>query len=201
MFRFVRNVLLVLVMAAVAAGGIYVCTSPDPLYAFQEIAGYPRYHRYDALIRQVGAKYGVDPMLLKAVIWRESGFRPDKVGKNGERGLMQVTEAAASDWARQNKRPAFVPTDLFSPQVNIEAGAWYLKKALQRYAGKDDPATFALAEYNAGKSRVDKWVGDTNQGAGATAGDLRDSISFPGTRGYVDEIIERYHFYQHQRHL
>ena len=197
MFRLIRNVLVVLFLAALTAGGIFVCTSPDPLYSFQEIISFPRYHRYDALIRQVGQKYTVDPMLIKAVIWRESTFRPDKVGKDGERGLMQIMEPAAADWARQNKRPTFVPADLFSPQVNIEAGTWYLKKGLLRYASKDDPVTFALAEYNAGKSRVDKWVGDTNQGSSATAGDLRDSISFPSTRGYVDAIIERYHFYQH----
>jgi soluble lytic murein transglycosylase len=201
MFRFIRNVILIFIMAAVAAGGIFVCASRDPLYSFQEIIGFPRYHRYDALIRQVGHRYGVDPMLIKAVIWRESAFRPDKVGKNGERGLMQVMPGAAGDWARQNKRPTFVATDLFSPQVNIEAGTWYLKKALQHYASKDDPATFALAEYNAGKSRVDKWVGDTNDGSSVTAGDLRDSISFPGTRGYVDAIIDRYHFYQRQGRL
>jgi len=201
MFRLIRNVLIVLILAALTAGSLFVCTSPDPLYSAQEAINFPRYHRYDALIRQVGQKYAVDPMLIKAVIWRESTFRPDKVGKDGERGLMQVMDAAAADWARQNKRPTFVPTDLFSPQVNIEAGTWYLKKALQRYAGKDDPVTFALAEYNAGKSRVDKWVGDTNQGSGATAGDLRDSISFPGTRDYVDVIIDRYRFYKRQGHL
>jgi soluble lytic murein transglycosylase len=201
MFRLVRNVLVVFVLAALAAGGFIVCTSLDPLYSFEEIATFPRYHRYDALIRQTGQKYGVDPMLIKAVIWRESAFRPDKLGSHGERGLMQIMPAAAGDWARQNKRPTFVPSDLFSPQVNIEAGAWYLKKGLQQYATKDDPVTFALAAYNAGKSRVDKWVGDTNQGSSATAGDLRDSISFPGTRGYVDAIIDRYHFYQRQGHL
>lgn len=201
MFRLVRNVLVVLILAALAAGGLFICTSPDPLYAAQELIAFPRYHRYDPLIVQVGKKYGVDPMLIKAVIWRESAFRPDKVGTHGERGLMQIMPAAAGDWARQNKRPTFVDTDLFSPQVNIEAGAWYLKKGLQRYAGKDDPVTFALAEYNAGQSRVAKWVDDTNQGSSATAGDLRDTISFPGTRGYVDAIIDRYHFYQKQGHL
>ena len=201
MFSFFRNILAVLLLAAIAAGGIYVCTSADPLYATQELLFYNRYHRYDPLIREIGRRYAVDPMLIKAVIWRESRFRSDKVGLNGERGLMQVTEAAASDWARQNKRPTFVPTDLFSPQVNIEAGTWYLSKALQRYASKDDPTTFALAEYNAGKSRVDKWVDATNQGSSVTAGDLHDSISFPGTRDYVDVIIERFHFYQRQGHL
>ena len=201
MLRFVRNLIVVLLLAAIVAGGTLICTSPDPLYVTEEIIGFPRYHRYDIMIREVGQKYAVDPMLLKAIIWRESTFRPGKVGKNGERGLMQVTEAAASDWARQNKRPGFVPTDLYSPRVNIEVGAWYLKKALQRYASKDDPVTFALAEYNAGKSRVDKWLGATNQGSSATAGDLRDTISFPGTRGYVDTILDRYRFYQHQGHL
>jgi len=201
MFRLVRNVVVVFILAALAAAGIFVCTSPDPLYATQEVIAFPRYHQYDALIAQVGHKYGVDPMLIKAVVWRESAFRPEKVGKHGERGLMQIMPAAAGDWAKQNKRPTFVPTDLFSAEVNIEAGTWYLKKGLQHYAAKDDPATFALAEYNAGKSRVDKWVGDTNQGSNATAGDLRDSISFPGTREYVDSIIDRYHFYQKQGHL
>jgi soluble lytic murein transglycosylase len=201
MFRLVRNVLVVIILAALAAAGIFVCTSADPLYALHEIFAYPRYHEYDGLIVQAGQKYGVDPMLIKAVIWRESAFRADMVGRDGERGLMQVMDAAAADWARQTKHPTFVPTDLFSPQVNIEAGTWYLKKSLVRYASKDDPATFALAEYNAGKTRVDKWMGDTNQGSSVTAGDLRDSISFPGTRGYVDTILDRYRFYQHQGHL
>ena len=77
---------------------------------------------------------------------------------------MQLMPIAAGEWARQEKRPTFVPEDLFSPRVNIEAGAWYLKKALDHYATKDAPVTFALAEYNAGKSRVDRWVDDTNRG-------------------------------------
>ena len=201
MFRLLRNLLVVTILAALVAAGAVVCISPDPLYAFQELITFPRYHRYDDLIRQVGQREGVDPMLIKAVIWRESAFRADMVGRDGERGLMQVMDAAAADWARQTKHPTFVPTDLFSPQVNIEAGTWYLKKSLVRYASKDDPATFALAEYNAGKTRVDKWMGDTNQGSSVTAGDLRDSISFPGTRGYVDAILDRYRFYQHQGHL
>jgi soluble lytic murein transglycosylase len=201
MLRLIRNIVIVLILAVFTAGAVFVCTSPDPFYAFQELITFPRYHKYDALIADVGKKYGVDPMLIKAVIWRESAFRADMVGHNGERGLMQVMEPAANDWARKNNRPTFVPTDLFSPRVNIEAGTWYLKNALQHYTGKDDPVTFALAEYNAGKSRVDKWVGDTNQGANATAGDLRDSISFPSTRGYVGAIQDRYHFYQKQGHL
>jgi soluble lytic murein transglycosylase len=201
MFRFIRNAILAILCAAIAAAGIFMCTSPDPFYALHEILGFPQYHRYDALITEIGHKYGVDPMLIKAVVWRESAFRPEKVGKNGERGLMQVTEAAARDWARQEKRPTFVPTDLFSPRINIEAGTWYLKKALAHYTGKDDPMTFALAEYNAGKSRVDRWLTSAGEGQVVTAQGLHDLISFPGTRDYVDVIMDRYRFYKRQGHL
>jgi soluble lytic murein transglycosylase len=136
MFRLVRNLLVVILLAALVAAGIFVCTARDPLYSLHELVAYPSYHEYDDLIRQAGQKYGVDPMLIKAVIWRESAFSPGKVGRDGERGLMQVMDAAASDWARQTKHTTFVPTDLFSPQVNIEAGTWYLKKGLVRYASK-----------------------------------------------------------------
>lgn len=194
--RAVRNFLVAVAAAAALAAAVVVFRSPDTAYAAQELAGFQRFRRYDALITRISGKRGIDPMLVKAVIWRESTFQPRKVGRNGERGLMQVTEAAASDWARKTKNEGFVPTDLFLPEVNIECGTWYLKNALSHYADKDDPATFALAEYNAGKRRVDKWMVDTNMGANSTSGDLRDAISIPSTREYVETILARYRFYK-----
>lgn len=195
-YRAARNFFLTLFFAAALAAGVVVSRSPDTTYAAQELVNFSSFRRYDALITRIGKKQGVDPMLIKAVIWRESTFHPNKVGKNGERGLMQVTEAAASDWARKTKNEGFVPTDLFMPEVNIECGTWYLKNALGHYTDKDDPMTFALAEYNAGKRRVDKWLVDTNMGEHSTSGDLRDAISIPSTRDYVEKILARYHFYK-----
>ncbi len=201
MFGCLRNFVLLAILAAAIAAGWVLSRSADPLYVAEEWANYPRFSRYDKLITEISRRRGLDPMLVKAIIWRESKFQPDKVGKNGERGLMQITEPAASDWAKQNKIETFVPTDLFSPRTNIEAGTWYFKKALQRYAQKDEPMTFALAEYNAGRRTVDKWVGDSNMGAQATAEDLRDSISFPGTKSYVEAILKRYRFYKQRGRL
>ena len=43
---------------------------------------------------------------------------------------MQITESAAIDWARAEKIQTFVSSDLFDPKVNIEAGTWYLNRAL-----------------------------------------------------------------------
>ena len=82
-------------------------TSEDPEYLLKETIFSQRYRKYDDLIRQASERYEVAPELIKAVIWRESQFRPAKVGSQGERGLMQITENAATDWARPKRsRPS-----------------------------------------------------------------------------------------------
>jgi soluble lytic murein transglycosylase len=155
-----------------------------------------RYAEYDPLISEMAQKHKVDPALVKALIWRESGFHDNKLGSKGERGLMQVGEAAAADWARATKVETFVPTDLFEPRTNVEVGAWYLGRALDKWKEKDDPIPFALAEYNAGASRVDRWMAATGAGSSADAHDLVSAIDFPTTRRYVEDITARHKFYQ-----
>jgi soluble lytic murein transglycosylase len=198
MLSFVRKLLLVLLLAALTSAGLLVWLSPDPLYALQELWSFGRYSKQDALIAEMAKKNELPPALLKAVLWRESAFVPDKKGAAGERGLMQVGEAAATDWARASKIETFVPTDLFEPRTNVTAGAWYLARALEKWKAKDKPEVFALAEYNAGASRVDRWVTSSGAAGAADAHDLLGAIDFPGTRRYVEEILARRDFYQHR---
>ena len=188
--------LSVLVLAAVAAAVCWLASGHDENYALQEFFFRERYNRFDALIAQAGARYGVDPSLIKAVIWRESRFQPHMVGAQGERGLMQLTERAAHDWAHAEKIETFVPTDLFDPKTNIEAGTWYLANALKQWAGKDDPVPFALAEYNAGRTRVKRWEKGAKRGVEFGADDLRVAMDFPSTRRYSQSIVDRYKAFQ-----
>jgi soluble lytic murein transglycosylase len=196
MARILKRFLLVAAAAALIAVGIVLWKSPDPGYTVQAWFAGSRYSSFDPLIRDTSAKYGIDPMLLKAIIWRESAFRPEKVGLNGERGLMQVGEAAARDWAKARKIETFVPTDLFDPKTNLDVGAWYFRKGLDRWKQKADPAPFALAEYNAGHVRVERWVANTNRGDNATAEELIRAIDFPSTRKYIEDITARERYYQ-----
>jgi soluble lytic murein transglycosylase len=134
-------------------------------------------------------------MLVKAVVWRESRFDPQKLGSAGERGLMQVSEIAAREWAKETKIENFQVEELFDPKTNLAAGTWYLRRAIAHWSQMSDPIPFALAEYNAGASRAQRWAG----GGGASPISPREfqrNIDFPGTRQYVQSIIERYHFYQ-----
>jgi soluble lytic murein transglycosylase len=190
-----------MLLAGLLAAGVILSRSSDPLYVVQEWLNFSRFKRFDPLIAEAGKKYQVDPMLIKAIIWRESSFHPEKVGTKGERGLMQLTPLAANEWAKAQKIPTFKPTDLFDPKTNIEAGTWYIKQALQRWGDKNDPLVFALAEYNAGHSNVVKWVAATKMGPEAQANDLKEAIKFPSTRSYVDTIPDRYRFYQKRGRL
>ena len=195
MFRFFAKLLLLLVLAAATAVGVLLYRSHDRLYTMADWMSMGRFQRYDAMIEDAARKNGVDPLLLKALVWRESEFHPNKTGTSGERGLMQVSQAAAKDWVQAHKAETYQPADLFAPRMNLEIGSWYLKKALTHWAAKDDPVPFALAEYNAGRTWVDRWIATTNQGEETTAADLRTHIGFPGTRSYVESILKRRAYY------
>ncbi|MBU3664743.1 MAG: lytic transglycosylase domain-containing protein [Chthoniobacterales bacterium] len=189
---------IIYVLAAVAvlfaAGiGIFAAFENDPAYRVGELLGFGRYSSYDDLIAGTASRHGVDPLLVKAVIWQESRFHPDKLGSHGERGLMQVTEPAAQDWVAAEGIETFVPTDLLDPKTNIEAGTWYLGKALAHWSGQNDPLPFALGEYNAGRSRVKRWSGG---GAQMTAQELSEAMDIPSTRAYVAAVLKRYEYYK-----
>ncbi len=196
MSGFLKRFLFALALAAFTAASLLLWRSADPLYTLESWRAAGRFSDYDALIFDTARKHGIDPLLVKAVVWRESAFRPDKMGTRGERGLMQVGEGAASDWATAEKIETFVPTDLFDAKTNVEVGVWYLKKALTRWKAKADPVPFALAEYNAGRTHVYRWIATTDLGENATAEDLRAAIDYPTTRRYVEDIVRRYRYYQ-----
>jgi soluble lytic murein transglycosylase len=195
MIRFLFKLILC-VLLALAAGFCYLAArSGDPVYTFYEWMSPARFHQYDHLIRSVAIEHHLDPMLVKAVVWRESRFDPRKHGSAGERGLMQVSEKAADEWARENRIDNFRVEQLYDPKTNLEAGAWYLRRALERWKAQSDPTPFALAEYNAGASRAQRWSGGDTVDTIPVQKFLQN-IDFPATRKYVESIIARYEFYQ-----
>lgn len=107
MIQFLFKLALCVLLAIAAAFAYLAVKSADPLYTFYEWMSPARFHQYDRLIRSVALKHHLDPMLVKAVVWRESRFDPKKHGTHGERGLMQVSERAANEWAREKKDRRF----------------------------------------------------------------------------------------------
>jgi soluble lytic murein transglycosylase len=196
---FLLKLIAILLLSFVTAVVYLMFRSHDPLYVVRELKNWTDYRRFDPLIVKASHEYNIDPRLIKAIIWRESQFQSDMLGRHGERGLMQVTEVAARDWAAANDVPDFQPDRLLQPEMNLKIGVWYLNKAVQRWINRDDPIPFALAEYNAGKTRVDRWIrqaGDQRQGQPVTALAFTNHIEFPSTARYVRTILARYDFYK-----
>lgn len=179
-------------LALALVTGLFLRAEKDPSYRAAELLGFGRYSAYDNEIAGIAARHNVDPLLVKAVIWQESRFHPGKLGSHGERGLMQVTEPAAQDWVQAEGIETFVPGDLLDPKTNIEVGTWYLSRAMRHWSAQEDPLPFALGEYNAGRSRVNRWSG----GEQISAEQLREAMDIASTRAYVAAVRQRYEYYK-----
>ena len=150
-----------------------------------------RSSRYDRLIVKYGRKNGVDPTLLKAVIWKESRFEKNSRGSKGEIGLMQLLpDGAVKEWA--NVTGNKVPSDgvLMDPELNIEIGSWYLGRALERWKEYNECEALALGEYNAGLQRAIAWKPLLHDGK------VIPYIDIESTRIYVEDILKQRQVYQ-----
>ncbi len=114
-------------------------------------------------IAEAADRQELPPVLLRAVIERESGFQPCAVSDKGAMGLMQLMPETAAGLGVQ---------DPFDPRENIGSGARFLRLMLSRFGN----LTAALAAYHAGPARVE-----------ATGG----LPPYPVTAAYVEDILAR----------
>ena len=120
----------------------------------------------DAFIAESGARHGVDPVLIYAIMHRESSFKKMAMSHKGARGLMQLMPATAA---------RFGVTNIFDPRQNIDAGARYMRWLLNYF---DGDVRLALAGYNAGEGAVLKYG--------------RRVPPYRETQEYVARITQRY---------
>lgn len=102
------------------------------------------------LVREAAERHGVAPELVHSVIAAESAYDPNAVSPKGAVGLMQLMPETARELAVGNA---------FDPAENINGGAAYLRRMLDRYAGSGNRLQRALAAYNAGPGKVDLYGG------------------------------------------
>jgi soluble lytic murein transglycosylase-like protein len=94
--------------------------------------------------------YGVDPRLVRALAWQESGHQNHVVSAAGARGVMQVTPAT---WD-------FVETVVVGKRIphtadgNVRVGTAFLANLLERFGGDE---RLALGAYYRGPAAVRKY--------------------------------------------
>ena len=186
MLTLLRRMLLLLAWMCMAALAVFY------LYSYRGFVVDDM--RFEREICQAAQKYDLDPLLVRALIYEESRFNPARVGNAGEIGLMQIMPSlAAADWAKANKRKRPMREMLFSPELNLDIGCWYLRDSLNKFKDYDHALELALARYNAGLSRARRWTPAEKKAP------VLDNITIPSTRKYVSNIMERSARYQSEK--
>lgn len=162
-----------LVISAVTLGGLWA------LYR-----AYPYDFRQD--VEANAALYGLDPLLVAAVIRTESSWRTGVTSSVGATGLMQIMPDTG-EWIAEKNGWEYSEDKLADGAYNIRLGCWYLKYLHDKFDGS---STLALAAYNAGDNTVQKWVAE-----GRFIGGQAD-IPFPETRSFVKKVMDSYEKYQ-----
>jgi len=121
--------------------------------------------KIEVMIREVSARYNVDPALIRAVIATESNWNSKAISRKGALGLMQLDPGTARQLGVDNA---------FDPKQNLDGGVRYLHTLLERYNGDLDKA---LAAYNAGPGAVDR---------------ARGVPRYRETRDYVQKVTDSY---------
>ena len=128
---------------------IGVIVERNPQATIRDFGDFPR-----ALL-EVAAAARLDFRILLAIADKESGFRPEMVGRAGEIGLMQILPATAEVVAKRlgldytppapGRNGAYAALgSLGDPRFNVRVGAEYLRWQIDRYGLN----ALALRAYN-----------------------------------------------------
>jgi soluble lytic murein transglycosylase len=135
------------------------------------------------------ARNGIDASLFAALVRQESWYNPRATSGAGARGFAQVMPSVGRAVARSLRFPHWDAALLYEPEASVTLGAAHLAASLRRYQDE----TRALAAYNAGQSRVERW----NRKAGTDDPEVFiERIPFVETRDYVRIVLRNREIYR-----
>ena len=159
------------------------------IFSVLQVVGLFEKNTYDCYIYKYSNGFNVDPMLIKAIMKKESNLNINAISNKGAVGLMQIMPKTAQEISKQLKISNFSNNSLKDPEINIMFGVYYVSKLLNYY---NNNLVLVLSAYNAGIGNVDKWQNKQNKDI-----DLRiKDIPFNETKYYVKSIIFTYKIYK-----
>ena len=137
---------------------------------------------YWPLIKHYSNEHQLDPFVVAALIAQESTFTADVKSAANAYGLMQLLPSTGKQYARILHLPKFSLGMLTTAEANIKMGTAYFADLVRQFGGLH----FALATYNAGPSRIARWIAAK---PGLERDEFIDDIPFPETQNYVKRIL------------
>jgi soluble lytic murein transglycosylase len=137
---------------------------------------------YWPLITKYSKQHGLDPYLIAALMAQESTFTAEIKSSANAIGLMQIIPSTGRTYARKVGIRNFTTNSLTNPETNVRLGTEYFKALMTRFGS----AHYALASYNAGENRVQRWI---NERPPLPEDEFVDDIPFQETQTYVKRIL------------
>lgn len=137
----------------------------------------------------------IEKSIVYAIARQESAFNPTAVSHAGARGLLQLMPATAKVVAKAAGMPYSLDRLTSDAGYNATIGAAHLAELVNGFNGS---YIMSFAAYNAGRSRVSKWVqqyGDPRDPS-VDAVDWIERIPFSETRNYVMRCMENLQVYR-----
>jgi soluble lytic murein transglycosylase len=134
------------------------------------------------LIQSHATAKRLDPFLVAALVAQESTFQADVRSVANAWGLMQIIPGTGRRYATTLGIKPFATSRLTDPEINVRIGTTYFSDLLRQFGD----AAPALAAYNAGENRVERWLADR---PGVDRDEFIDDIPFPETQNYVKRIL------------
>jgi len=167
--------------------GKYFADLPNEEKPFLLKESYPLY--YDNIIDRYCKLRFLDKNMILAIIRAESGYDRHAHSWANAYGLMQLIPPTANAVADEINLNLTSIKMLFDAELNINLGTYYFKKLLDQF---DNRVEYALAAYNAGPHRVNRWQNITPD----DEIDLFvENIEFSQTRNYVRKVMRNYWIY------
>lgn len=157
---------------------------PAPMYSLIYPSSYKNRIIKEAAIRKV------EPELVSSIIRQESMFNPVAVSPVGAIGLMQIMPYTGEEIAGDLNDTTFVVDSLYSPNLNIRFGTYYISKLLKQFNGDK---VLAIAGYNGGPHNAKKWKAAHSDDGFEL---FIEDIGFSETRKYVKKVLGNYWTYK-----
>lgn len=147
-------------------------------------------------MRAVSRVKDVEWALIHALMRQESRFDQYAESHAGARGLMQIMPATAKQTAHKLGVSHQTRWLTSKPDHNILLGSRYLRQMLDRYDGS---YPMAIAAYNAGPGRVDRWIEEIGDPRTPQIDLINwiELIPIYETRNYVQRVMEGVYVYRH----
>lgn len=149
---------------------------------------YPR--PYFSYVNRYANHYKVPVNLIYAVMRQESLYNPSCYSSASAIGLMQIIPSTGYYIASKVRCYNFNSSMLYSKNININFGSYYLKTLLDQFNNKK---YLAIASYNAGPNAVNYWKTSLFKGDDMLLS--IESIPLNQTRNYVKKVLRNYYLY------